>query len=163
MKIKLFIRFVLPAIFLITGCTESSIAKNAITGKLKLYLHKREAADLYVRFDLIKDASNSQGGTSQDGTFQAGMSQTSMLQTSKLQSVSIASSGFKKVSESPIDFSLAYLPEKINQQEKYTFIVTLSEDSQGEKEVSSMSVPVLTQGHPSNLNLALQPLVAPLE
>ncbi len=143
MKIKLFIRFVLPAIFLITACTESSIAENAITGKLKLYLNKHEAVELYVRFDLIEEAGS--------------------LQTGASQSVNIASSGFKKVSESPINFSLAYLPEKINQQKQYEFIAILSEDSQGEKEVSSMSVPVLTRGHPSNLNLAMQPLVAPLE
>ncbi len=82
MKIKLFIRFVLPAIFLITACTESSIAENAITGKLKLYLHKREAADLYVRFDLIEE----------EGRLQTGVSQP----------VNLASSGFKKISENPI-------------------------------------------------------------
>ena len=127
----------------VTACTESSIAENAITGKLNLYLQKHEAVDLYVRFDLIKEVGASQSGAS--------------------QSVNIASSEFKKITENPINFSLEYFPEKINLQEQYKFIATVAEDSQGEKEVSSMSVPVLTQGHPSSLNLAMQPLVAPLE
>ena len=142
MMIKLFNHFLLPAMLLVTACTDSSIAENTITGKLNLYLQKHEAIDLYVRFDLIEE----------DAT-QVGVSQP----------VSIASSGFKKISENPINFSLTYLPERINQQGQYKFIATVSEDSQGEKEVSSMSIPVLTQGHPSSLSLAMQPLVEPIE
>lgn len=143
MMIKFFRYFLLPAMLVVTACTGSSIAENAITGTLKLYLHKQEGVNLYVRFDLIKEVGASQPGAS--------------------QSVNIASSGFKQISENPINFSLVYLPEKINQQKKYKFIATVAEDSQGEKEISSMSTLVLTQGHPSILNLAMQPLVEPIE
>lgn len=143
MMIKFFNYFLLLTILLVTACTESSIAENAITGKLKLFLHKQEAVDLYVRFDLVEVLASPQADMSQP--------------------VNITSSGFKKISENPINFSLTYLPEKINQQKQYKFIATIVEDSQGEKEVSSMSIPVLTQGHPSNLNLAMQPLVDPIE
>jgi uncharacterized lipoprotein YbaY len=136
---KLFTHFLLPVFLLFTaGCTESYTAENAITGQLKLRLHQQKAIGLYARFDLLD------------------VSETS-------QKVVIASSGFKKITEDPIDFSLAYLPEKINQQKQYRFFATISENSQGENKLASMSVPVLTQGHPSTLNMVIQPMVEPIE
>jgi len=140
---KYFIGFLLPVFLLfIASCTESYTAENKITGQLTLLLHKQDAVDLYVRFDLTEDVDSSQQIT---------------------QQATIASSGFKKITEHPIHFSLIYSPEKINQQKQYKLFVVVAEDPQGNNEISSMSSPVLTQGHPSTLIMAMQPLVEPVE
>ncbi len=125
-------------LFVITACAEPYTAENTITGQLKLFLHQQNPVGLYVRFDLVEVVSTPQETT-------------------------IASSNFKKISEHPIKFALEYLPEKINQQKIYRLFATVSEDAQGVNEISSMSSPVLTQGHPSTLMMAMQPMVEPIE
>jgi uncharacterized lipoprotein YbaY len=125
-------------LFVITACAEFYTAENTITGQLKLFLHQQSPVGLYVRFDLVEVVSTSRKNT-------------------------IASSGFKEISEHPIKFSLEYLPEQINQQKKYRLFATVSEDAEGANEISFMSSPVLTQGHPSTLMMAIQPMVEPIE
>ncbi len=135
----LLFRLLFPYLLLvITACAEPYTADNTITGQLQLFLHRQSPVDLYVRFDLVEATDASRKST-------------------------IASSGFKKISEHPIKFSLEYLPEKINQKKQYRLFATVSEDAQGANKISSMSSPVLTQGHPSILMMAMQPMVEPIE
>ena len=136
---EFFMRFLFPIFLLfITGCAEPYTAEKEITGQLKLHLHKQDAVGLYVRFDLL-DVSEAS------------------------QQVTIASSMFKKITEHPINFSLVYLTEKINQQKQYRLFATVSKDSKGKNELAAMSVPVLTQGHPSTLNMVIQSMAEPIE
>lgn len=60
-------------------------------------------------------------------------------------------------------FSLNYPPGMVKQELTYRLTVTVAEDPEGRVELTSMSAPVLTQGHPSVINLAIQPPPEPIE
>jgi len=130
--------FVLVSVLFIAACNEQQKETNTISGKLNLLLHRQEPVGLYLRFELKENGDNA-------------------------AQVNIASSGFNKISEHPVIFSLAFPPEMIDQQKHYRLSATLAEDPLGEKEIASMSAPVLTQGNPSTLTMAMQPVVEPIE
>lgn len=131
-------------LFMLAGCkapdtnAQQVRTDHTVTGTLTLYLQKRDAVGLYVSFELKEHATD-------------------------VTETNIAQSGFTQIAENPIQFSLAYPPESINQQNSYTIITTVAEDPNGKKEIATMSSPVLTQGYPSDLNMAIQPPPKPIE
>jgi len=131
-------------LFSVTGCkgpdtgSEQVRSDNTVSGTLTLYLQKRDVIGLYVSFELKEQA--------RDGA-----------------ESSIAETGFTRIFEHPIHFSLAYPPERIKQQNGYLIITTVAEDPQGKEEIATMSSPVLTQGQPSVLKMAIQPPIKPIE
>ncbi len=137
---KQYLQKSLAPVFLlcVAACSEPLTAKNSISGELKLFLHKQEAVGLYVRFELAE------------------------VESSTPLTV-IASSGFQKITEHPVHFSLSFPVEKINKQNHYRLFTTVSKDILGNKEVTSMSLPVLTYGNASIVNMAINPLTKPVE
>ncbi len=127
-----------------TGCDEPNKAAeqqqsvHAVSGVLQVFLHRRDAIGLYVRFALETHEKNTTVTT-------------------------IADSGIISISEHPIPFSLAYPRHLVKQERAYLLAITVLEDPEGAVELTSMSVPVLTQGHPSVVNLAVQPPPEPIE
>lgn len=111
---------------------------NTISGTLTLYLHLHKVNNVYLHYELRQE--------------------TKMGHT-----IIITQSGFHPAVQSPLHFSLTYPAEQIVQQGKYLFFVTVAEDAQGKTVIASMSTPVLTQGNPSVLNLAISSPVAPVK
>ena len=139
MMVRYIYNFLLPVFLLfLVACNETNTATDTITGKLKIFLHQQDPVGLYVRFELLEIT-----GTSRH--------------------VTITSSGFNKIVEHPVNFALTYSPEEIDQQKRYKVFVTVSQDLQGRNEIVSMSSFVLTLGYPTVLNLAMQPMVEPIE
>lgn len=128
----------LISLLIIAGCKAQQPESGAISGKLHLFLHRQEPIGLYVRFALKEDGNNA-------------------------AQPYIASTGFKKITQQPIHFLLSYPADSIDQQRRYRFFATVAEDPLGEKEISSMSLPVLTYGHPATIDMAMQPLTEPIE
>lgn len=108
---------------------------HTVSGTLKLFLHQRKITGLYVCFEL-KDVT---------------------------QGRRIAQSGCKRIIENPVHFSLGYSAEQVYSQNRYLLIATVAEDSQKKKAIAIMSAPVLTQGNPAVLEMAINALVAPIE
>lgn len=127
-----------------SGCKESVTAAeqqqsvNTVSGILHLFLHRRNPIGLYVRFALEEHEKGK-------------------------AVITIADSGFIRITEYPIPFSLAYPPDMVKQELPYVVTVTVTEDPEGTVELTSMSAPVLTQGHPSVVNLAIHPPPEPIE
>lgn len=121
---------------LTSAAEEQSV--NTVSGILHLFLHRRDAIGLYVRFELEEHVKHE-------------------------AVIRIADSGIIRISEHPIPFSLPYPPDMVKQDMSYRLTVTVLEDPEGTVELISVSAPVLTQGHPSAVNLAIQPSPEPVE
>lgn len=129
---------------IITACAEPGATDQethpapGVSGTLALHLLARDATGLYVRFELKEQAD--------DGT-----------------QVRIAQTGFTPVVEQPVQFSLSYPAGSIRPQNRYVLITTVAEDPAGNQVIARMVSPVLTQGHPSVLRMAIQPHPEPIE
>ena len=117
---------------------EQQQSVDTISGILHVFLHRRDVHGLYVRFKLIEHEADK-------------------------SAITIADSGIIKISEHPIPFSLSYPPDMVKQESPYLLTVTVTDDPEGTVELTSMSAPVLTQGHPSVVNLAIQLPPEPIE
>ncbi|MEE9422990.1 MAG: hypothetical protein V3V50_07510 [Gammaproteobacteria bacterium] len=111
---------------------------TTVSGTLTLYLNSRDAIEAYVCFELNEH--------SEDGTVKL-----------------ITRSDFIRAADYQIPFSLNFPPGTIKQQNNYMLVTTVAEDPEGKVEITTMSSPVLTHGHPSVLNMAIQPPPEPLE
>jgi hypothetical protein len=111
---------------------------TTVSGTLSLYLNSRDVVEAYVCFELYEHT--------EDGAIKQ-----------------IVRSDFSHVAEHQIPFSLNYPPGTIKQQNKYRLVTTVAEDPQGKIEIAAMSSPVLTQGHPSVVTMAIQPPPKPLD
>ncbi len=111
---------------------------TTVSGTLRLYLNSRDAVESHVCFELNE---HTEGGYVKR----------------------IARSDFNRVSDHQIPFTLNYPSGSIKQQNQYRLVTTVAEDPECKLEIAAMSSPVLTQGHPSTLSLAIQPTPKPLE
>ena len=138
------IRLVLLVLLVsMTGCGERDKetaallqSGNTVSGKLTLYLNEVDVSEVFVRFELRE----------QDG------SESTLAQTD-----------FMQPGENPVRFSLGYPAERVNPQNRYLLVTTVSIDAEGKEVIATMSSPVLTQGMPSILNMAIQPPLEPIE
>ncbi len=117
------------------GAPRHASAAHTVSGTLKLFLHQRKITGLYACFEL-KDVT---------------------------QGRRIAQLKCKRIIENSVHFSLGYSAEQVSPQNRYLLIATVAEDSQGKKAIAIMSAPVLTQGHPAVLEMAINTPVVPLE
>lgn len=131
-------RLLSPIVLLLLGVSNNVYsAENAISGQLKLLL-KHEPVGLYVQFDLVQGERAVKRNV-------------------------VVSSGIKKITEHPVNFSLPYEAGNINPNKRYRLFTTVVNDPEGNDKVASMSLPVLTQGYPSSLSMVIQPLPKPIE
>lgn len=137
MKRLLRIIFTLSVI-LIAACTQAQPKISTVSGELILYLHPHNPVGMYARFELKQET---------DGK----------------HFVDIASSGFKKITENPVVFSLPFSSSAIDSQNRYRFFATVTDDLMTEKEIAAISIPVITHGFPSVVKMAIQPVRKPVE
>jgi len=111
---------------------------GTVSGTFDLFLDRRTAIGMYVRFELEERAESGAVAT-------------------------ISKSDFTRISGHPTLFSITYPRNRIEQKNSYWLVTTVAEDREGARQIATTSSPVLTQGHPSTVHVVIQETPEPVE